>query len=178
MKEDKDKEKDELTEEDIQKIIDELKQQKSSKKIAISFGFLNHPNFIVHLIMSFLINLLISAVVFGLASGINQKIVIMTPVGFFIAITFLTFVENFVKILSFKYFPRVMMMSFGSLNVILQIIILFSIDKLMEVGFHFTSFEALVVFSIIFSIFRFILSNYIRKTRLLRRLKWSYKLNI
>lgn len=171
MKEDKDKEKEELTEEEIYKLIEELKKQKSNKKIAISLGFLNHPNYIVHLMISFIMNILLSAVVFGLGSGLNQKIVIMNPLGFFIAITLLTVVENFVKILFFKYFPRVMMMSFGSLNVVLQIVILFIIDKLIEVGFHFTSFEALVMFSIIFSIFRFVLSNYIRKISILRRIK-------
>lgn len=173
MKEDKDKEKEELTEEEIYKLIEELKKQKSNKKIAISLGFLNHPNYIVHLMISFIMNILLSAVVFGLGSGLNQKIVIMNPLGFFIAITLLTVVENFVKILFFKYFPRVMMMSFGSLNVVLQIVILFIIDKLIEVGFHFTSFEALVMFSIIFSIFRFVLSNYIRKISILRRIKWN-----
>lgn len=156
-------EKKELTEEEIMAMIEELKKHNKNKTVAISLGFLLHPNYVIHLAISFAINLLLSAVVFGFAAGVHQPMVIMTILGFFFAITLLTFVENFIKILLFRYLPRAMIMSMGTINVMTQIIILFGIDQLLEVGFHFTSIEALIIFSIMFSILRLIFSTYFRR---------------
>ncbi len=166
-----DEDKKALTEEEILELIEELKKHKQNKSVAISLGFLLHQNYVVHLALSFLINLLISAVIFGLAAGIKQPIVIMSGLGFFIAMTLLTLTENFVKILLFRYLPRAMIMSMGTLNVMTQILILFGIDRLLEVGFHFTGFEAIIIFSILFSIFRLVFSTYLRRYLYMRRIQ-------
>ncbi|MFA6377096.1 MAG: hypothetical protein WCW63_00575 [Acholeplasmataceae bacterium] len=163
--------KKELTEEEILELIEELKKHKQNKQIAISLGFLLHPNYVYHLAISFGINILLSAVVFGLSAGINQAMVQMTALGFFIAMTLLTGAENFIKILLFRYLPRAMIMSMGTINVMTQILILFGIDQLLEVGFHFNGIESLIIFSVIFSIFRLVFSTYLRKAIYARRMK-------
>lgn len=167
----KPEEKRELSEEEILELIEQLNQHKQNKSIAISLGFLLHPNYVIHLALSFGINLLLTAVVFGLAAGINQPMVVMTALGYFIAITLLTLSENFVKILLFRYLPRAMIMSMGTINVMTQILILLAIDRLLEVGFHFTGFEALIIFSVLFSIFRLVFSTYLRRTIYTRRIR-------
>lgn len=163
--------KKELTEEEILELIEELKRHKQNKHIAISLGFLLHPNYVYHLAISFGINLLLSAVIFGFAAGINQDMVQMTVLGFLIAITLLTLTENFVKILMFRYLPRAMIMSMGTINVMTQILILFGIDQLLEVGFHFNGIETLIIFSVLFSIFRLVFSTYLRKAIYAKRMK-------
>ena len=151
------------SEEEIQAIIEELKKHKKQKKIGISLGFLLHRNYMVHMVLSLFINFIISAVVFGLAIGVNQPLVYLNVSGYITAIIMLTLVENFVKLLLFKYFIRIMILSMGLLSVFVQIIILFIIDVLLTEGFGFIQTEHLFVFAFSFSILRVILSSYLRR---------------
>jgi hypothetical protein len=151
------------SEEDIRKIYEQLKKNRSGKNTAISFGFLLHSNYVVHMTFSLLINFLISAVVIGLAVGINQPLIDITILGYVFGIILLTLIENFVKILMFKYFMRMLILSMGLLSVLTQIIILYLIDFIITTGFHFPGVEQLIIFSFGFSILRFILSIYLRR---------------
>lgn len=159
-----DKDQNKLTEEEINRIIEELKkQQKKPKKFSIALGFMLHKNFLVHMILSFVLNLLIAISVVGLAIGINAPIMTFTVIGFILAMSLLTVIENFVKILMFKYFSRIMILSMGLLSVTIQIIILFLTDLIITEGFQFNGIEQLIVFSFVFSILRLVVSIYIRK---------------
>lgn len=158
-----DKDPNKPSEEEIKKLIEQLKKNKSGKNTAISFGFLLHRNYIVHMVFSVVINFLISAVVIGLAVGINQPLIEFELFGYVLAIILLTLIENFVKILMFKYFMRIMILSMGLLSVLVQIMILLFIDQVLVQGFHFIGVEHLIIFAFGFSILRFILSTYIRR---------------
>ena len=155
------------TEEELLALLEELKRRKGKKGVPLSLGFLLHRNYVIHLLLSFGINFLISAVVIGLAAGIHQPLIEITFLGYVLAIILLTVIENFVKILLFKYFTRIMILSVGLLSVFVQIIILFGVDMIVRKGFEFNGIEHLFVFAFAFSILRVILSNYIRK--------WLYK---
>ena len=48
----------------------------------------------------------------------------------------LTLIENVVKMLMFKYLTRIMILSIGILNVLVQIIILYGISLIVSQGFH------------------------------------------
>jgi hypothetical protein len=152
-----------LTEEELIQLLEELKKRKKSKRVSVTLGFMLHKNYVIHMILSLSVNLLISAVVFGLAIGIGQPFVDMNVLGYVLAMILLTLVENFVKILMFKYLARAMIFSMGLLNVMAQIIILFLIDMLLIEGFHFISIENLIIFAFIFSSFRLVISIYLRK---------------
>jgi hypothetical protein len=115
------------------------------------------------MILSLIINLIIFAVVLGLAIGIDWPIVDMEITGFILAVLMLTLIENFVKILLFKYFTRIMIFSMGLLSVMVQILILYAIDLMLVEGFHFIGLERLMVFSFVFSILRLVISIYLRK---------------
>ncbi len=159
-----DKDPNKLSEEEIKAILEELKKQKkASKTLSVTLGFMLHKNYLVHMLLSLGINLLIFAVVLGLAIGIDWPVVDMTLTGFILAVLMLTLIENFVKILLFKYFTRIMIFSMGLLSVMVQIIILYAIDLILVEGFHFIGLEHLMVFAFVFSILRLIISVYLRK---------------
>lgn len=159
-----DKERKEFSEEELRSLLKELKNKNRNKKeIPLSLGFLLHKNYLIHIALSFGFNFLLSAVVIGLAAGIKQPLIQITVVGFLLGITLLTLMENFVKILLFKYALRVMIFSIGLLSVLVQIIILLAIDLLISKGFYFEGLEELFVFAFIFSILRVSISSYIRR---------------
>jgi len=160
------------SEEEIKKLIEQLNKKKSSKNTAVSFGFLLHKNYVVHMVFSLLINFLISAVVIGLASGINQPLVEMEILGYILAIVLLTMLENFVKILLFKYFMRAMILSMGLISILVQILILAFIDMILTRGFHFIGVEHLIIFSFIFTILRFVLSTYLRRWLFMKKIRF------
>jgi len=155
------------TEEELRALLKDLKNKKNGRGVPLSLGFLLHRNYLIHLLLSLLINFLLSAVVIGLASGINQPLMKISFPGYVLAIVLLTLIENVVKMLMFKYLTRIMILSIGILNVLVQIIILYGISKIVTQGFEFNGIEQLIVFAFIFSILRVTLSNYIRK--------WLYK---
>jgi uncharacterized membrane protein YvlD (DUF360 family) len=164
MKEDEKKknEQDEISEEEIKKLIDELNKQKGPKKVSISLSFLLHKNYLIHLSLSLLVNYVLSAVVFGLAIGIGEPFVLIKFQGFIVAILLLTLTESFIKILLFKYLFKIMIYSFGAINLLVQIVILYFIDLLVPTGFTFIGIHHLIIFSMIFSGLRLVLSTYIR----------------
>jgi hypothetical protein len=115
---------------------------------------------------------LISAVVIGLASGINQPLVELQVIGYVLAIILLTMIENFVKILMFKFFMRAMILSMGLLSILVQILILAFIDMILIEGFQFINVEHLIIFSFIFTILRFVLSTYIRRWLFMKKIRF------
>jgi hypothetical protein len=160
------------SDEEIKKLIEQLNKKKSSKNTAVSFGFLLHKSYVVHMTLSLIINFLISAVVIGLASGINQPLVELQVIGYVLAIILLTMIENFVKILMFKFFMRAMILSMGLLSILVQILILAFIDMILIEGFHFINVEHLIIFSFIFTILRFVLSTYIRRWLFMKKIRF------
>lgn len=164
MEQKPDKDPNKLSEEEIKEILERIKKQKkTSKNLSVTLGFMLHKNYVIHLGLSLAINLLIFAVVLGLAIGIDMPIVDMTLPGFLFAVILLTLIENFVKILLFKYATRLMLFSMGLLSVAVQIIILYVIDLILSEGFHFLGVERLMIFAFAFSILRLIISIYLRR---------------
>jgi hypothetical protein len=159
QKPDKDQKKDE---EELKALIEALKNQQGPKRVAIPMGFLLHRNFMVHMILSFVVNYILSAGVFGLLSGLGFSVLNMTFVGYILGILLFTLSENFVKILMFKYMAKLMLYSMGLLSITVQIIIFYVVDLLLIEGFHFITVEGLILFAFIFTFLRLILSVYIR----------------
>ena len=152
---------DKETENEIHEIIDEI-EKKKRKKVSITLGFLLHKQFMIHLGLSLFINYALAAMVLGLAIGIRHPLMKINLLGFFIGILLLTVVENFVKILLLKYIYKIMAYSFGILNVVIQILILYLISAMMPKTFMFNGLSELIAFSIIFSGLRLIVSTYLR----------------
>jgi uncharacterized membrane protein YvlD (DUF360 family) len=152
------------SEEELLRILEELKkqQEKKPKKVSISLGFLLHRNYLIHLAISLVINLVLFAVIIGFSSSINQPILHINLPGYFLGVILFTFAENFLKLLLFKYFIRFMLLSMGLMSIVVQIMILAIIDQLL-IGFDFGGADHLIVFTFIFSLLRLIFSSYLRK---------------
>jgi uncharacterized membrane protein YvlD (DUF360 family) len=148
---------------ELEKLIKELEQYHGQRKHAISYAFLLHKNYIVHLILSFLVNLTMAMTVIGISLAFDYRIVEIEIVGFILAIALLTVIENFVKILLFKYAIRVIIYSLGILSWLVQVVIWYLITLLIPQGFIFFSAWDLIVFSIMFTLMRFIISVYLRR---------------
>lgn len=164
MNDHNDKDPKKPTEEELLKILEEIKKQQENKpkRVSISLGFLLHRNYLVHLAISLGINLVLFAVVIGLTIGINQPIMTITLPGYFVGVILFTLVENFVKLLLFKYFTRFMLLSMGLMSIFVQIMILVITDFFI-VGFEFNGVDHLIVFTFIFSLLRLVFSVYLRK---------------
>lgn len=159
-----DKDPNKLSEEELKAIFEQIKKQKkANKNLSVALGFMLHKNYVIHMLLSLAINLLIFAVVLGLAIGLDAPLVDMTLIGFIFAVILLTLIENFVKILLFKYITRIMIFSMGLMSVMVQIIILYAIDLVLTEGFHFISLERLMIFAFSFSLLRLVISIYLRR---------------
>ena len=152
-------------EEELLKLLEELKkqQQKRPKKVSISLGFLLHRNYLIHLALSYAINLILFAVLIGFSSSIDQPLIDVKLEGFILGVTLFTLLENFVKILLFKYFTRFMILTLGLFSVLVQMMILVVTDRFIDPGFEFEGVEHLMIFAFIFSILRVIFSGYLRR---------------
>lgn len=152
-------------EEELIKLLEELKkqQQKKPKHFSVSLGFMLHRNYLVHLTLSYAINLILFAVLIGFSGSINQPFMDVKLEGLFIGITLFTLLENFIKILLFKYFTRFMILTLGLFSVTIQMIVLAITDSFVEPGFEFQGVEHLIIFAFIFSMLRLIFSSYLRR---------------
>ncbi len=159
------------TEEELKKLIEELKQKESRKRTFMNFGFMLHRDYLVHLVLSLAINTLILAVVMGIAIGVNEPLVAMDNIiSFLLASLSLTLMENLVKILLFRYAFRAILYSLGLLSFIVTFVMLYLVDVMLQGGFHFENILKLLIFTVGFTLFRMILSTYIRR--------WIYTKNI
>lgn len=157
-----DKDPNHLDEEELKALIEALKNKKGPKRIAIPMGFLLHRNFMIHMALSLIVNYVLSAGVFGLLIGLRVEVLDMTFVGYMLAIMLFTLVENFVKILMFKYMTKIMLYSMGLASIMVQILIFYAVDLILIEGFHFITVEGLILFAFIFTLLRLILSVYIK----------------
>lgn len=159
-----DKDPNDLDEEELKALIESLKknQGQGPKRVAISLGFMLHRNFMIHMALSFTVNYILSAAVFGLFIGLNMTILNMTFVGYLLGIFLFTLAENFVKILMFKYATKIMLYSMGAVSILIQVLIFYAVDRILVQGFHFITVEGLILFSFVFTLLRLVLSVYIR----------------
>ena len=157
-------------EDELKKLIEELESLTKKKRTSVSHAFLLHKSFAVHMIISFLLNLLMGVTTIGLSIGLQYPLVGIEIQGFLLAIVLLTLLENFVKILLFKYAFKLMIYSMGILSWLVQVILLYSISLIIGEGFVFNAVWDLFIFALIFTIMRFIASVYIRR--------WVYQKDI
>lgn len=157
-----DKDPNQLDEEELKALLEALKDKQGPKRVAIPLGFLLHRNFMVHMALSFGVNYLLSAGVFGLLIGLGLDVLDITFVGYVLAILLFTLLENFVKILMFKYLTKLMLYSMGLASIAVQILIFYMVDMILIEGFHFITVEGLILFAFIFTLLRLVLTVYIR----------------
>ncbi len=150
-------------EEELKKLIEELESYKKKRQTNISYAFLLHRNYLVHMVLSLVVNFLMGATIIGLSIAFNHPLVQMEFLGFIFAIILLTLLENFIKLILFRYALRAMLYSLGILSWLVQFVIWYAASLMIGDAFAFASIGDLFVFSILFTIMRFIISVYIRR---------------
>lgn len=152
------------SEEELKKLIDELKKNSEKRKSAFNFGFMLHRDYLIHILLSLAINTVILAVVMGIAIGIGDPLIEMNGIlSFLLASMLLTLLENFVKILLYRFAFKAVLYSFGLLSVSITFVLFYVVDEILQGNFHFTNILNLLVFTIGFTFFRLVLSTYVRR---------------
>ena len=121
--------------------------QQPNKNFKVKINFLLHKKYSIHMAISMLFNTLTAAVIFGFAAGISQPVVSIIPLGFIIAMMLLTLMDNFIKLLTFKYLFKYILLSFGLISYILLILMFFIIDLMLGPSFIFLGIEHLMIFT-------------------------------
>lgn len=159
------------SEEELKRLIEELRRNNSKRKSMLNFGFMLHRDYLVHLLLSLTINTLILAVIMGLAIGVGDPLVEMHGItSFLLAAVLLTLMENMIKILLYRYAFRAILYSVGILSYAITFVIFYVIDLILQGNFHFNNVFRLLIFTLGFTFFRLVLSTYVRR--------WVYTKNI
>lgn len=150
-------------EEELKRLMKELEGYKNSRNTSLSFAFLLHRNYVVHLCLSLILNLVMSATVIGIAIAFEYEIVEMEILGFIFSVILLTIMENIVKILLFKYGLRLMIYSLGMISWMVNLLLWYVASLIVGPGFTFLSLWDLMIYTILFSVMRFVASVYLRR---------------
>lgn len=145
--------------------------QPPKKQIRLKINFMLHPKFSVHILLSIVLNVLASAVIIGFSYGINMPVLLITPIGYITAILLYTLAENTIKIIVYRYLMKYVLMTFGLISYIIHVLLFFTVDRIYGVAFLFTGVEELLVFTLFFSVIRYILTHYYQRYRIHKMLK-------
>lgn len=162
-----DHDKDDITEEEIRKLIDESKQV-NQMKLGYDFGFILHKNFGYHVLFTLIVNLLASSILIGLTSQF-YPLMDVTLVGFLVGIFLYSMMELVIKIILIRYLIKPIIYSFGLILYVVNVT-LFWLSDLMVDRFDFLlHVENIFIFTFGFMLFRFIFTTYVRKAQWIQK---------
>ena len=162
-----DHDKDDLTEEEIRKMIDESKQV-NKLKIGYDIGFILHKNFGYHVLFTLIVNLLSSSILIGLTSQIYPLIDI-TLVGFFVGMFLYTLMELIIKIIMIRFLLKPIIYSFGLILYIVNVTLFWLTDLMVDRFDYELHVENIFIFTIGFMLLRFIFTTYVRKAQWIQK---------
>lgn len=167
LKKDKKEEKKQLTDEE-REVIKELEEElisllkddedNQNKSLRLFFNIGLHPNFLIHSLLVILINGLTLSAVIGLTGWGN-----INNIGYYLgSIIIFSILESFLKVLVFKFIPKILIKSFGSINLMYLAPLFYLVIGLIG-KVSFTRFwEGIFVF-IFFLVLRLFFSHYVKK---------------
>ena len=174
---DKDKEKKEKRqdEEDIEKLLDDIvngekseesleefingldkkiKKKNNNNSIAYIFGILVHKNIFIH----FLITLVLNYLLMFAMQGFFKLVVYDKFYIFALSILMFTVVEFIIKVIFVRFFLKIVLSTFGLVFVVLQLIYVELMYYFLP-GYDFHDQSQLVVFVLLFALFRYIITR-------------------
>ncbi len=124
-------------------------------------------NVIIHLIIMVIVNIgvattLLSIYSFAYFSDRNNVLIF---------IVVFTFIEFIVKSISFNFFVKYILLTYGMLLFAETLLLYAVVDIANSHEFYFISMERLIAFTIVFSLIRLIVLTYINKKLMIRRMK-------
>lgn len=143
-------------EEELSSILKEQEQQNSPWVIYFNLGL--HNNFFIHLILMFLVNIFSLSAIIGL-TGYGQ---ISNIVNYIFSIVLFTLIETGLKMMTYSFFYKHILKSFGVINS-LYLIPLYYIMISLVGQVEFGGFLKYVVVYIGFIVLRLFLMHYIKR---------------
>ncbi len=163
-KHDQDQDPNDLDEEKLKQILSE----KTPLKIGYHFGYILHPNFGMHILLTFLLNLLVGGVVTGLFIAVYPIIHIENLTAFFFGIILFTMMELVIKMIMIAYLWRIIIQTFGLLFFILNVGLFYVMDLMIEPIHFLYDASNIFVFTLSFMVVRLLFSLYIRKSQFIQ----------
>ncbi|NLK12101.1 MAG: phage holin family protein [Candidatus Phytoplasma sp.] len=161
MKDDKNnQDENQLTEEDIKKLMDDLQNNKKTQKLIVQ-SFFNHPNMTISFLISYMVNLLVFASVSGILNQITPTIQLEWT-SYFIGVTLFSLMEFVIKIVLLRFSLRWVIFSLGIIFLLTRIITLY-LTSIIVPNFSFISVSGLLIFAISFTVIKSILKAYAKK---------------
>lgn len=162
MKEnDHDQDPDDLDEEKLKALMNE----KAPLKLGYKLGFILHPNFSVHILLTFIINLIVGGVVVGLYAAFYPIILVDTLIAFVIGMILYTTMEIIIKMLLIAFLWKLVIQTFGLLFFILNVGLFYIMDIMIEPIHFLYDASNIFVYTLSFMLVRLLFSTYVRRSR-------------
>ena len=161
-KDEKENKKQDFSEEELRKVIEQLKGNQPNSNIIKSAIFF-HPNIAVHLLISLIINIFAGMTVIGLIdSWLN--LVEWDITSFFITILLFTLIANVLTIIVGYFLIKKVLLWFGAIHFVLEMISFYLASLITRNNFNFgDSFWNLLLFTFSFSVMVQLLALLYRK---------------
>jgi len=145
--------------------LEKLSKEANSSGVAFRLGFLLHRSFGMHILITYLINLLCAGIVIGFSRALYLIVEVYSFEAFFFAITLFTLIETAFKLISLRYIFKIVVQSLGLVFYITNLIIFWIVSQMVP-DFTFLLDPAnIFVFTIIFMMIRTLFTTYIRKIK-------------
>lgn len=144
----------ESLEEFISGLDEKIKKKNNNNAVAYIFGILVHRNIFIHLLITLVLNFSIMFAMQGFFKLIEyDKFYILA-----LAILIFTIAEFVIKVIFVSFFLKMILTTFGLIFVVLQILYMELMYYFLP-GFSFENQVNLVVFVLMFALFRYIITR-------------------
>ena len=144
----------EALEDFISGLDDKIKKKNNNNAVAYIFGILVHKNIFIHLLITLVLNFSIMFAMQGFFKLIDyDKFYILA-----LAILIFTIAEFVIKVIFVRFFLKMILTTFGLIFVVLQILYMELMYYFLP-GFSFENQVNLVVFVLMFALFRYIITR-------------------
>lgn len=144
----------ESLEEFISGLDTKIKKKNNNNAVAYIFGILVHRNIFIHLLLTIVLNFSIMFAMQGFFKLIEyDKLYILA-----LAVGIFTIAEFIIKVIFVRFFLKMILTTFGLIFVVLQLLYMELMYYFLP-GFSFESQVNLVVFVLMFALFRYIITR-------------------
>ena len=141
-------------EEFISGLDTKIKKKNNNNAVAYIFGILVHRNIFIHLLFTLILNF---SIMFAM-QGFFKLVIFDNLYMFALAILIFTVLEFVIKILFVRFFLKLILTTFGLIFVVLQLLYVELLNYFLP-DFSFESQVNLVVFVLMFALFRYIITR-------------------
>lgn len=144
-------------EEELVKMLEKQQLEDDRKTFRLLFSYGLHNNFIIHSLLMLVVNIVGITTIIGLT---NLGIIVNLPY-YFLSIILFTVVEINIRLLIYRFFPKALLRSIGTINLI-YIIPLFYLTIVYLGEIHFNEIWHSIIVLLGFIVIRIFITYYIK----------------